>query len=438
MYGVSSRLVLAALLGLLSTTGAVVQRAAPDSAAATSTRELMSGTIYPASDAVFYIETRTPASDDEWRALESKTRALVEAANVLVAPGHALAEERWTADARLLISASVAAQTAAQKRDVAALAALNDALYAACVTCHNDYKPGYGRRSSTLPTADGYPDLQGIWNFATLTPLERPRELAGKEFLSDAEAKAFVQQTIQRNDRDRRDGGAAADVGRAVNDYWFDRGTALARIDGKIRSSIITDPRDGEVPPLTEAASARAAARTADARAHQADGPENRSLQERCLTFNAGPPILPGPYNNYIQIIQAGDHVVVYSEMIHEARVVALDGRPHAPPPLRFWQGDPRGRWEGNTLIVDSTNFTDKTNVRGSGADLHLVERFTRTNPDTLLYEFTIDDPASFARPWSGALPMRRTTDRLFEYACHEGNYALEDILRGARAQEPR
>jgi hypothetical protein len=402
----------------------------------------MSGTIYPASDAVFYIETRTPSTDAEWRELESKTRALADAANLLTTPGRAVDQGRWMADARLLVDASAAALAAAGRRDVAALAGLNDSMYAACVTCHADYRPGYGGRSATPRTPDGQPALQGIWNFATLTPLERPRELGGKAFLTDAEAKAYVQQTIQRNDRDRRDGGAAADVGRAVNDYWFDRGTALARVGGKIRSSLVTDPPDGQVPPLTDAARETAEARAADQRAHPADGPENRSLQERCLTFNAGPPILPGPYNNYIQIIQTADRVVIYSEMIHEARIVPIDRDPgppsHAPAALRFWQGDPRARWDGNTLVVDSTNFTGKTSIRGSSANLHLIERFTRADANTLLYEFTVDDPTSFTRGWSAALPMQRSVDRLFEYACHEGNYALEDILRGARAQEPR
>jgi hypothetical protein len=430
MYGVSSSLVLVALLA--QGAASAVNRSA-------TTRELMSGTIYPSSDAVFYIETRTPATDAEWRELETTTRALSEAASLLVEPGRARDEDRWMRDARLLIDASASAVRAAGKRDVAALAALNDALYESCVTCHRDYRPGYGRPAAPA-TVDGHPDLQGVWSFATLTPLERPRELAGKEFLTDEEAKAFVRQTIQRNDRDRRDGGAATDVGRAVNDYWFDRGTALARIDGRIRSSLITDPPDGQVPPFTDAARRRSDERAADARAHQADGPENRSLQERCLTFNAGPPVLPGPYNNYIQIMQAPGRVVIFSEMIHEARIVPLDASAepprHAPAALRFWQGDPRGHWDGATLVVDSTNFTDKTNFRGSSADLHLVERFRLVDANTLLYEFTVDDPASFARSWSAALPMQRSNDRLYEYACHEGNYALEDILRGARAQE--
>ncbi len=305
---------------------------------------------------------------------------------------------------------------------------------------HRDHWPAYGQRPSVTTTADGHPDLQGIWSFATLTPLERPREFAGREYLTEADAKAFVRETIQRNDRDRRDGSAETDVGRAVNDYWFDRGTALARIGGKIRSSLIVDPPDGQVPPMTESARRATAARAADARAHPADGPENRSLQERCLTFNAGPPILPGPYNNYIQIIQTADHVVIFSEMIHEARIIPVaaagGSSSHAPAVLRFWQGDPRAHWEGGTLVVDSTNFSEKASIRGSSADLHLIERFTRTDANTLRYEFTVDDPTAFTRPWSAVLPMQRSKDRLFEYACHEANYALEDILRGARSQE--
>ena len=166
------------------------------------------------------------------------------------------------------------------------------------------------------------------------------------------------------------------------------------------------------------------------------DGPEDRSLGERCLVFNAGPPILSGPYNNYVQIFQMRDHAVIFNEMIHDARIVPLDGRPHLPPAMRSWQGDSRGRWEGDTLVVETINFTDKTNVRGSGARLRLVERFTRADAKTLLYEFTIDDPATFVKPWTAILPMAKTDDQIYEYACHEGNYALTGILRGARAGE--
>ena len=154
--------------------------------------------------------------------------------------------------------------------------------------------------------------------------------------------------------------------------------------------------------------------------------------------FNAGPPMLPGPYNNYVQIFQMDRAVVILNEMIHDARVIPLDGSAHAPAAVRRWQGDSRARWDANTLVVDTTNFTDKTNFRGSSERLHLVERFTRVDAKTLVYEFTVDDPTAFTRPWSAALPMTKTTDRVFEYACHEGNYALADILRGARAEERR
>jgi hypothetical protein len=281
------------------------------------------------------------------------------------------------------------------------------------------------------------PELSGTWSFSTLTALERPAEFAGKEFLTEAEAAAFARRTMERNNRDNRDtSNRDADVGGAYNEFWWDRGTTVALVGGKYRTSLIVDPPDGRVPALTAQAQERAAARAAERRAHPADGPEDRSLGERCLMFNAGPPMLPGPYNNFMQIIQTRDHVVIYNEMIHDARVIPLDGRPHAAAPARFWLGDSRGRWEGQTLVVDTTNFTDKTNVRGSGPDLHLTERFTRTDAGTLLYEFRVDDPSSFVKPWSAALPMRKTADQLFEYACHEGNHALQGILRGARFEE--
>jgi len=242
---------------------------------------------------------------------------------------------------------------------------------------------------------------------------------------------------MERNNRDNRDtSNRDADVGGAYNEFWWDRGTTVALVGGKYRTSLIVDPPDGRVPALTAEAQERAAARAAERRAHPADGPEDRSLGERCLMFNAGPPMLPGPYNNFMQVIQTRDHVVIYNEMIHDARVIPLDGRPHAAAPARFWLGDSRGRWDGQTLVVDTSNFTDKTNVRGSGPNLHLTERFTRTDAGTLLYEFRVDDPSSFVKPWSAALPMRKTADQLFEYACHEGNHALQGILRGARFEE--
>ena len=198
------------------------------------------------------------------------------------------------------------------------------------------------------------------------------------------QAAAFEALTIGRNDRDRRDGGAATDAARGVADFWFDRGEHVASLHGRKRASWVIDPPDGKVPPLTAEARARLTARNLDARDHPADGPENRSLQERCLAFNAGPPIGLGPYNNFLQIFQTRDAVVIYTEMIHDARIVWTDGRPHAPQQLRRWLGDSRGRWEGKTLVVDTTNFTDKNPFRGSGENLHLTERFTRADANTL------------------------------------------------------
>jgi hypothetical protein len=279
-------------------------------------------------------------------------------------------------------------------------------------------------------------DLEGVWGFATLTPLERPAEFAGKPFVSDEEAAAWVKQTIERGDRDRRDGGAAVDVGRAVNDYWFERGTTLSRFEGKAMTSMVFAPADGKLPAMTADARTRAAARAADAREHPADGPENRSLQERCLAFNAGPPIQPGPYNNFVKIQLFPNYALVHTEMIHDARVVPLDGRPHAPSAVRLWLGDSRGRWEGDTLVVDTTNFNGKVGFRGTDERLHLVERFTRTGPRTLLYEFSVENPSVFTQPWTARMPMVLADARIYEYACHEGNYALVDILRGARYQE--
>lgn len=282
----------------------------------------------------------------------------------------------------------------------------------------------------------GQPDLQGTWNFSSLTPLERPAEFAGRATLSPAEAAAFEQQLQERNNADRRDGGVDADVARAYNDSWYDRGTHLAVVNGAARTSLITDPPDGRVPALTPAAQARQAARLRARREHPADGPEDRSLGERCLSFNAGPPMLPGPYNNYVQVFQFRSYVVIVNEMIHDARIVPTDGRPHAPASFRRPLGDSVGRWDGNALVVDTTNFTETTPFRGSSGAMHLVERFTRVNASTLLYEFTVNDPTSFTRPWSAAVPMQRTDEQIFEYACHEGNHAMVGILGGARFEE--
>lgn len=282
-------------------------------------------------------------------------------------------------------------------------------------------------------TAWGAPDLQGIWDFATITPLERPSELAGKEVLTAEEAAEFERKTLQQRNPDRRDGGAQADVGRAYNQFWWDYGN---KVVGTRRTSLIVDPPDGRVPPLSPEGQKRADARSA-VRQRPAAGPEDRNLWERCIMGgNAGPPMLPGPYNNIVQLFQTQEYVVIYNEMINDARVVPLDGRPHLATGIRQWKGDSRGRWEGDTLVVDTTNFIEETNFRGASNALHVVERFTRVGADTLLYEFTVEDPKTWTKAWSVAVPMTRTEGPIYEYACHEGNYGMFNILTGARVQE--
>jgi len=290
-------------------------------------------------------------------------------------------------------------------------------------------------KSWTPPkTPDGQPDLQGIWTTATLTPLERPAELAGKEFFTEKEAAEYEKRLLDQGNRDRRPGSASADVAGAYNEFWFERGSKVVE---SRRTSLVVDPPDGKIPALTPEAQKRQAARAEYRRLHPADGPEDLSLNNRCILWpTAGPPMLPGAYNNNYQIVQSPGYVVIFVEMIHDARIIPLDGRPHVPQNVRLLMGDSRGRWEGNTLVVETTNFTDKTAFRGSGRNFHLIERFTRTSPDTIVYEFTANDESSFTRPWTAQIPMKKTPDPIFEYACHEGNYGMEGILRGARAEE--
>jgi hypothetical protein len=283
-------------------------------------------------------------------------------------------------------------------------------------------------------TADGQPDLQGTWTNATITPLERPADLAGKEFLTSQEAAEYEKRIAQTNNADRRDLPPEGDVGLAYNDFWYNRGT---KIVGTRRTSLIVDPPDGKVPPLTSAAQQKQAELRAAAVGHASDGPESRALTERCLLWpTAGPPMLPSFYNNNYQIVQSPGYVTILVEMIHDARVIPLDGRPHVSANVRQWMGDSRGHWEGNTLVVDTTNFNDKTRFRGADEKMHLVERFTRVDADTIRYEFTVDDPTAFTKSWTAQLPMKKTESPVYEYACHEGNYAMAGMLAGARAEE--
>jgi hypothetical protein len=290
--------------------------------------------------------------------------------------------------------------------------------------------------------ADGHPDLQGVWDYRTITPMERPAALGTKAFFSDEEAAAWERDENQRLDRDSMDletGTSIYPRGGVVpyNEFWYDRGN---KIVGTKRTSLIIDPPNGRLPAMTPEGKKRAAliaAEQADTqlgRPH-ADSYEERPLQERCLAgLNAGPPMTPGAYNNNFQLFQTAEYVVILNEMIHDARIVPMDGRPHGH--IRQWKGDSRGHWEGDTLVIDTINFKRETSLPNSSANTHLVERFTRADADTLLYEFTVDDQSVWTRPWTAIIPMRRSDQPIYEYACHEGNYAMTGILAGARAAE--
>ena len=296
----------------------------------------------------------------------------------------------------------------------------------------------------------GAPDLAGIWDFRTVTPLQRPAAVADKAVLTDEEAAEFAKQALDFQDADRRDGGARRDIERAYNDFWWDYGSSLTEDN---RTSLIVDPPDGKIPPraagVDDADNPRRSADDHPVKERvvigsPARGPEDLGLSERCmLGFNSGPPILPSAYYNNLQIFQTPDHVVLLSAMIHDARIVPLSDRPHLPGSVRQWLGNSRGHWDGDTLVVESTNFTHKTGSfytiarsYGSGETLRLIERFTRVDNDRLAYEFTVDDPATFTQRFTAAIPMRKTAAPLFEYACHEGNYGMTNLLAGARVQE--
>jgi hypothetical protein len=283
-------------------------------------------------------------------------------------------------------------------------------------------------------TPDGQPDLQGIWSNATTTPLERPAALAGKQVLTDQETIDLEKRTEQNRNTDRRaEKGTAADVAAAYNEFWWDRGKVLNR------TSLIVDPADGRLPPLTPEGRKIMDARAEAKRGRgPADSWEDRPLQERCILYHGVPP-LPTGYNNNYQILQTPGYVTILHEMIHEARMIPLDGRPHLPPNLRQWMGDSRGHWEGNTLVVETTNYSGQPNLfrfPASGATVRVLERFTRVDTDHIDYRFTVDDPGMYAKPWTAILPMTKIEGPIYEYACHEGNYGMVGLLSGARAEE--
>ena len=298
--------------------------------------------------------------------------------------------------------------------------------------------PGQSRTAAPLRTPDGHPDLEGIWSFPTITPMERPANLAGKEYFTEQEAAEYEKQARERNDKDRRPANAAADVSAAYNDFWWDPGTKVVKTR---RTSLVIDPPDGRIPAMTAEARQRQAQRqtaTAATRGHEFDGPENRPLPERCLKLQgAGPPITPTAYNNNTKIVQSKDYVALWVEMGHEVRIIPLDRRPHLPANVRTWNGDSVGHWEGDWLVVETTNFSEQATFRGTSPNMKLIERFKRLDADTLIYQFTIDDPATYVKPWTAEIPLTKSNG-IYEYACHEGNHGMAGALAGARAEEKR
>ncbi len=290
-------------------------------------------------------------------------------------------------------------------------------------------------------TPHGRPDIQGIFTFRTITPLQRPKELEGKTTLNAEEAATFEEYRNRRLNRDlfdpitgapwagyqpRSEGGVLS-----YNNFWYERGIELTKDK---RTSLIVDPPDGRIP-FKKGIIQKRAERRLKLISGFGDSYEDRSLSDRCIMgFNSGPPMISGSYNNNVQILQVPGYVVLLNEMVHNTRIIPTDGRPHGK--LRQWAGDSRGHWEGDTLVVDTINFLRETSLAGSSAGTHLVERFTRADADTVVYEFTVEDPNSYTRPWTAMMPLRRTDGPLYEYACHEGNYGLYNILAGARKKE--
>ena len=304
-------------------------------------------------------------------------------------------------------------------------------------------KPAAGKWTATR-TPDGRPDLQGIWTTRTFTPLVRPDRYAGQEFLTDTEvaelSKLLTQDEVDplaagifgASDEDRRKRVVQNDPTHYDNALWLS--TPDVKPLSSNRTSMIYDPPDGKLPPQTPEARLRATERRAAA---GYDSYENRPLQERCLMWtHEGPPMMPPPYNDVLQIIQTPGYVLMLRELAGAPRLIPTDGRPHLSESIRQWAGDSRGRWEGETLVVDTTNFTQKTAFQGSSSALHVVERFTRESANRILYQFTVEDPNTWTKPWSAELPMTATNGPLYEYACHEGNYGLMNILKGARFRD--
>ena len=286
-------------------------------------------------------------------------------------------------------------------------------------------------------TGWGQPNLQGVWDFRSLTPMQRPRELGEQEVFTSEEAAAFSEDAIRRRSRDSDTSDRAARVAQGdivpYNDFWFDEGTSVTTD----RTSLIVDPRDGRMPALTPAGQRRAEARREYAREHVSETWEDLSTGVRCIQgFNAGPPFTPSAYNNNMQMFQTPDHVVIVTEMVHTARIVPLDGRPPLDPDVHQWSGDSRGYWEGDTLVIETRNFDDKRRWRGTTESMRLVERLTRVDAESLVYEFTVIDPETWTSSWTASVPLVLNPEPMYEYACHEGNYSMPGMLGGQRAEE--
>ena len=292
---------------------------------------------------------------------------------------------------------------------------------------------------------DGHPDFQGVWANNTVTPLQRPKQWEGKSRLTDAEIaelQSFARQ-ITENDGDAQfgDGFILAVLNKIAKPTSYDPGTGnynqfwlVERDWHDRRTSLITDPADGKIPPMTAEAQKRRAAEIEHRKTHAFEDPEVFPLGERCVNF--GVPRVQAGYNSYVQIVQSPGHVMIMNEMAHDARVVPLDGRPHLDPRIRVWNGDSRGHWEGDVLVIDTTNFSPKSDFMGSHENLHLTERISRASREVLNYEFTVDDPTTWTAKWTVMIPLRLKNEQIFEYACHEGNEAIPDMLRGHRFEE--
>jgi hypothetical protein len=286
-------------------------------------------------------------------------------------------------------------------------------------------------------TQDGQPDLQGYWSNTSYTPLQRP-ENVNKPFYTKEEAEAALKKAAA-DEAEQTVPGTVADVHYDFTQFGLDRSqSALA---ANLRTSLIVDPADGRLPPLSPAGKAKAAERTEARR--RAGGPfdaaRNQSLSVRCINMDRdGPPMLAGAYNNNYQILQTKDYVMILVEMLHDVRIIPLDNRPKLSEGIRQMLGSSRGRWDGETLVVETSNFSNKTAFQGSSENMHLIERFTRVAPDTIRYEFTVDDPDTWTKPWSAEVPWKKTIGPIFEHACHEGNYGLANTLAGARTEEKR